>query len=209
MLLLSGLSSAAEQSTARPLLVLGDSLSAAYGIPVESGWVNLLGERMAKQSPSRNVINASISGETSSGGLARLDALLAEHKPALVLVELGANDALRGLPISEPTRNLGTIIEHSRKAGAKVLLIGIEIPLNYGPQYRDLLRAMYRGLATEFNVPLVPFLLHGVALDQSLMQADGLHPTSAAQPQVLETVWSVLAPTLTTLDRKTKSVSAK
>ena len=209
MLLLSGLSSAAEQSTARPLLVLGDSLSAAYGIPVESGWVNLLGERMAKQSPSRNVINASISGETSSGGLARLDALLAEHKPALVMVELGANDALRGLPISEPTRNLGTIIEHSRKAGAKVLLIGIEIPLNYGPQYRDLLRAMYRGLATEFNVPLVPFLLHGVALDQSLMQADGLHPTSAAQPQVLETVWSVLAPTLTTLDRKTKSVSAK
>ena len=209
MLLLSGLSSAAEQSTARPLLVLGDSLSAAYGIPVESGWVNLLGERMAKQSPSRNVINASISGETSSGGLARLDALLAEHKPALVLVELGANDALRGLPISEPTRNLGTIIEHSRKAGAKVLLIGIEIPLNYGPQYRDLLRAMYRGLATEFNVPLVPFLLDGVALDQSLMQADGLHPTSAAQPQVLETVWNVLAPMLTTLDRKTKSVSAK
>ena len=209
MLLLSGLSSAAEQSTARPLLVLGDSLSAAYGIPVESGWVNLLGERMAKQSPSRNVINASISGETSSGGLARLDALLVEHKPALVLVELGANDALRGLPISEPTRNLGTIIEHSRKAGAKVLLIGIEIPLNYGPQYRDLLRAMYRGLATEFNVPLVPFLLDGVALDQSLMQADGLHPTSAAQPQVLETVWSVLAPMLTTLDRKTKSVSAK
>lgn len=209
MFLWSGLSSAASQSTARPLLVLGDSLSAAYGIPVESGWVNLLGERMAKQTTSRNVINASISGETSSGGLARLDALLAEHKPALVLVELGANDALRGLPISEPTRNLGTIIEHSRKAGAKVLLIGIEIPLNYGPQYRDLLRAMYRGLATEFNVPLVPFLLDGVALDQSLMQADGLHPTSAAQPQVLETVWKVLAPMLTILDQKTTSVSAQ
>lgn len=209
VLLLTGLSNAVAQTAARPVLVLGDSLSAAYGIPVESGWVNLLNERMQNQAPSRNVINASISGETSSGGLARLDALLVEHKPALVIVELGANDALRGLPISEPTRNLGTIIEHSRKAGAKVLLVGIEIPLNYGPQYRDRLRAMYRGLATEFKLPLVPFLLDGVALDPSLMQADGLHPTAAAQPQVLETVWKLVEPMLRTLDRKTTSVSAK
>lgn len=209
MLLLSGLSNAFAQTSARPVLVLGDSLSAAYGIPVESGWVNLLNERMQKQAPSRSVINASISGETSSGGLARLDALLVEHKPSLVIVELGANDALRGLPISEPTRNLGTIIEHSRKAGAKVLLVGIEIPLNYGPQYRDRLRAMYRGLATDFKLPLVPFLLDGVALDPSLMQADGLHPTAAAQPQVLETVWKLVEPMLSTLDRKTTPVSAK
>ena len=209
MLLLSGLSSAAAPSIARPLLVLGDSLSAGYGIPIESGWVSLLGERLTERSPPRTVINASISGETSSGGLARLDALLAEHKPSLVIVELGANDALRGLPISEPTRNLGTIIEHAGKAGAKILLVGIEIPLNYGPQYRDRLRAMYRGLATEFNVPLVPFLLDGVALNPSLMQADGLHPTAAAQPQVLETVWKVLEPMMKTLDRNTSSASAK
>lgn len=209
MMLLSGLSSAAEPSITRPLLVLGDSLSAGYGIAVESGWVSLLGERMAKRSPPRTVINASISGETSAGGLARLDALLAEHKPVLVIVELGANDALRGLPISEPTRNLGTIIEHARKAGAKILLVGIEIPLNYGPQYRDRLRVMYRDLASEFNVPLVPFLLDGVALDPSLMQADGLHPTAAAQPQVLETVWKVLEPMMKTLDRNTSSASAK
>lgn len=198
-MLLFGVSNAVAHSAARPILVLGDSLSAAYGIPVESGWVNLLNDRIAKQSTARKVINASISGETSSGGLARLDALLAQHKPALVLVELGANDALRGLPIDEPTRNLTTIIERSRKAGAKVLLIGIEIPINYGPQYRDSLRNMYQGLAKQFKLPLVPFLLDGVALDPSLMQADGLHPTAAAQPQVLETVWNFVAPMLRSL----------
>ena len=202
-MLLFGLSSAAAQTSARPILVLGDSLSAAYGMPVESGWVNLLNDRMAKQSPARRVVNASISGETSSGGLARLDALLAEHTPALVLVELGANDALRGLPIDEPTRNLTTIIERSRESGAKVLLIGIEIPLNYGPQYRDRLRTMYQGLAKQFNLPLVPFLLDSVALDPSLMQADGLHPTAAAQPQLLETVWKYAEPMLTTLGLET------
>ena len=206
-MLLFGVSNAVAQTGARPILVLGDSLSAAYGIPVEAGWVTLLNDRMAKQTPARKVINASISGETSSGGLARLDALLAEHRPALVLVELGANDALRGLPIDEPTRNLTTIIERSRKAGAKVLLIGIEIPLNYGPQYRDRLRTMYQGLAKQFKLPLVPFLLEGVALEPSLMQADGLHPTAAAQPQVLETVWKFVAPMLAAMDRKISSAS--
>lgn len=162
---------------------------------------------MATQKPARKVINASISGETSSGGLARLDALLAEHKPALVLIELGANDALRGLTIDEPTRNLTTIIERSRKADAKVLLIGIEIPINYGPQYRDRLRIMYQGLAKQFKLPLVPFLLEGVALDPSLMQADGLHPTATAQPHVFETVWKFVAPMLPTLDRTTSPAS--
>ena len=208
-MLLFGISNAAAQTGARPVLVLGDSLSAAYGIPVESGWVSLLNERMTKQSQGRNVVNASISGETSSGGLARLDALLAEYKPALVLVELGANDALRGLPIDEPTRNLTTIIERSRKAGAKVLLIGIEIPINYGPQYRDRLRTMYQGLAKQFKLPLVPFLLDGVALDPSFMQADGLHPTATAQPLVLETVWKFVEPMLTTLDSGTSPASAR
>ncbi len=208
-MLLFAVSNVDAQTSARPILVLGDSLSAAYGIPVESGWVNLLNDRMAKRSPARNVINASISGETSSGGLARLDALLAEHKPALVLVELGANDALRGLPIDEPTRNLTTIIQRSRKAGADVLLIGIEIPINYGPQYRDSLRTMYQGLAMQFKLSLVPFLLDGVALDPSLMQADGLHPTAAAQPRVLETVWKFVEPMLTTLESRTSSASAR
>ena len=174
------------------MLVLGDSLSAAYGIRPESGWVNLLRERLQQDKPARDVVNASISGETTAGGLARLEKLLGEHRPALVLLELGANDALRGLPLSAPRENLTRIIELSRKAGAHVVLVGIEIPINYGPQYRDGLRVMYRDLAEKFNLPLVPFLLDGVALDPVLMQDDGLHPTAAAQPRVLENVWPVL-----------------
>lgn len=177
-----------------PLLVVGDSLSAAHGIPIETGWVTLLAQRLDAGEPARRraVVNASISGETTSGGLARLPALLATHKPAIVVVELGANDGLRGLPLPEIRKNVAKLVERSRDAGAKVVLVGIELPINYGPQYRDGLRAMYRDVAAEFNVPLVPFLLEGVALDPALMQDDGLHPTAAAQPKVLETVWSVL-----------------
>jgi acyl-CoA thioesterase-1 len=180
---------AAASAQPGPVLVLGDSLSAAYGIRPESGWVNLLRTRLQAQVPSRDVVNASISGETTAGGLARLDKLLAEHSPALVIVELGANDALRGLPLAVPRGNLSRIIAMSREAGARVVLVGIEIPVNYGPQYRDGLRTMYRDLAIEFNVPLVPFLLEGIALDPAMMQEDGLHPTAAAQPGVLENVW--------------------
>lgn len=180
----------------QPVLVLGDSLSAAYGIRPESGWVSLLRDRLQQARPVRDVVNASISGETTSGGLARLGKLLADHRPALVVVELGANDALRGLPLSAPRANLARIIELSRQAGARVLLVGIEIPTNYGPQYRDGLRNLYRDLAAEFNLPLVPFLLEGVALDPQLMQDDGLHPTAAAQPRVLENVWPKLEPLL-------------
>lgn len=184
-----------------PILVLGDSLSAAFGIPPESGWIALLERRLEQRRPKfpHAVLNASISGETTIGGLARLPQLLAAHRPALVLVELGANDALRGLPVAAIRANLGTIILACRAAGAEVLLIGTEIPVNYGPQYRDTLRSMYQGLALEFNVPLVPFLLEGIAMDPSLMQADGLHPTTAAEPKVLEIVWPVLAPLLPTL----------
>jgi acyl-CoA thioesterase I len=188
------LSSSALQaaSSPGPVLVLGDSLSAAYGIRPESGWVSLLRERLQHAKPVRDVVNASISGETTSGGLARLDKLLADHRPAIVVVELGANDALRGLPLGVPRANLTRIIEATRKAGVRVMLVGIEIPTNYGPQYRDGLRNMYRDLAAEFNLPLVPFLLEGDALDPLLMQGDGLHPTAAAQPRVLENVWPVL-----------------
>ena len=176
------------------ILVLGDSLSAAYHIPAESGWVALLSERLKTQDPKHvgTVINASISGETTSGGLARLPALLAAHKPGLVLVELGANDGLRGLPIEEIRANLERIVASCRDQGTKVVLIGIELPINYGPQYRTGLRGVYRDIAHDFNVPLVPFLLDGVAEDAKLMQEDGLHPLAAAQPKVLDNVWPQL-----------------
>jgi acyl-CoA thioesterase I len=182
----------------RTLLVLGDSLSAAYRIAPESGWVALLEQRLQSQQPQRRyrVVNASISGETTAGGLARLPKLLADNAPALVLVELGANDGLRGLALDEIRANLQRILKACRDAGAKIVLAGIELPVNYGPQYRDGLRNMYRDIAHEFNVPLVPFLLEGVATDPSLMQDDGMHPLAAAEPRVLDTVWPVLAPVL-------------
>jgi acyl-CoA thioesterase-1 len=175
-----------------PVLVLGDSLSAAYRIDPDAGWVTLLSQRLKTQSPSVEVVNASISGETTSGGLSRLPPLLAHNKPRAVLVELGANDALRGLPIEQIRKNLDAIIKASRDAGAKVVLLGIELPVNYGPQYRTALREMYRDVASEFNVPLVPFLLDGVAQDAKLMQDDGMHPLAAGEPKVLENVWPTL-----------------
>ncbi len=184
------------------MLVLGDSLSAAYGLSPSDGWVTLLEQRLQHSQPVRAVINASISGETSAGGLARLPALIAQHKPAVVVVELGANDGLRGLPLTEINVNLAKILTAIQAAKARVVLVGIELPVNYGPQYRDGLRTMYRGLATEFNAQLVPFLLDGVALDPALMQDDGLHPKAAAEPRVLQNVWSVLAPMLDTLPAK-------
>lgn len=179
--------------------MLGDSLSAAHGIPIETGWVTLLGKRLAEGDAAlrREVVNASISGETTSGGLTRLPDLLVRHKPGVVAIELGANDGLRGLPLADIRKNVAELIKLSRDAGAKVVLIGIELPINYGPQYRDGLRAMYRDVAREFNVPLVPFLLEGVALEPGMMQDDGLHPVAAAQPKVLETVWAVLKDILT------------
>jgi acyl-CoA thioesterase-1 len=180
----------------RPLLVLGDSLSSAHHIATDAGWVHLMETRLQQSKNPRPVVNASISGETTSGGLARLPKLLADNKPALVVVELGANDGLRGLPLPEVRENLTKIIRSSRDAGAAVVLIGIELPINYGAQYRDGLRAMYRDLAQEFNLPLVPFLLAGVALDPDLMQDDGLHPKAEGQPKVLDNVWPVLEPAL-------------
>src|SRR5450432_2363785 len=157
----------AAPSSGGPVLVLGDSLSAAYHINVESGWVTLLGQRLKQQNPQiqHAVVNASISGETTAGGLARLSGLLAEHAPILVLIELGANDGLRGLPVDQIRANLTRIMTMCRDAGARIILIGIELPINYGPQYRAGLRDMYRDEARNFNVPLVPFLLEGVAQD--------------------------------------------
>lgn len=183
-------------SSTGPILVLGDSLSSAHRIAPEAGWVHLLEQRLREQGKPREVVNASISGETTSGGLARLPRLLAEHRPALVIVELGANDGLRGLPLAEIRTNLKSILTAAHAAGARSVLLGIELPINYGPQYRDGLREMYRGLAREFNVPLVPFLLDGVALNPDLMQDDGLHPKAEGEPKVLENVWAVLGPEL-------------
>ncbi len=183
-------------ASAAPVLVLGDSLSSAHRIAPEAGWVHLLEQRLRQQGSQREVVNASISGETTSGGLARLPKLLDQYRPGLVIVELGANDGLRGLPLAEIRTNLKNILAAVRASGARSALLGIELPINYGPQYRDGLREMYRGLAQEFNVPLVPFLLDGVALNPELMQDDGLHPKAEGEPRVLDNVWKVLKPEL-------------
>lgn len=187
---------AAQAATPKTVLVLGDSLSAAHNIPVEAGWVHLLSDRLSKMEPTWSVVNASISGETSLSGRNRLPALLARYKPAVVVLELGANDGLRGLPLDALRANLATMIDQATAAKAKVLLLGIELPVNYGPQYRDGLRAVYAELSKQKRTGLVPFLLDGVALDPSLMQDDGLHPVAAGEPKVLETVWKGLHPLL-------------
>ncbi|MFC4729625.1 arylesterase [Coralloluteibacterium thermophilus] len=180
-----------------PLLVVGDSLSAAHNIPVEAGWVSLLEDRLQSEMETPpEVINASISGETSAGGLARLPRLLREHAPGVVIIELGGNDALRGLPPAQLRGNLERMVELSREAGARVLLLGIDIPPNYGGAYRERVRGVYTGLAEALDVPLMPFFLEGVALEPGLMQSDGIHPTADAQPRLLENVWPVLRPLL-------------
>lgn len=177
------------------LLVLGDSLSAAYGIEVQQGWVSLLEQRVAAKYPHK-IINASVSGETTGGGLARLPALLEQHKPELVIVELGGNDGLRGYPLNTMKQQLARIIETSRAAGAQVLLVGMQIPPNYGPRYTNQFRDTYTELAQQYDLPLVEFLLAEVALNAKLMQKDGIHPTAEAQEKILDNVWPVLQPLL-------------
>ncbi|HVN46296.1 MAG TPA: arylesterase [Steroidobacteraceae bacterium] len=176
-------------ASARTILVFGDSLSAAYGIRPEQGWVTLLAQRLQAQGYGYQVVNASVSGETSSGGLERLPRALELHKPAIVILELGANDGLRGLPVSTMRENLAHMLQLSRAAGARVLLLGIRIPPNYGPRYTTGFAAVYPELAQRYGVRLVPFLLEKVALDPTLMQQDGLHPNPAGQPLVLDTLW--------------------
>ncbi|SDN67222.1 acyl-CoA thioesterase-1 [Halomonas shengliensis] len=175
------------------LLVMGDSLSAAYGIEADAGWVSLLQARLDGKA---RVVNASISGETSSGGATRLPELLGQHDPDIVLLELGGNDGLRGLPPGQFQANMRRMVEASQEAGAEVLLLGIDIPPNYGQAYRDAFTGVYHRLADDYDLPLVPFLLEGVALEETLMQDDGIHPTAAAQPVILENVWPTLAPLL-------------
>ena len=180
-----------------PVLVLGDSLSAEHNIPAGSGWVALLQRRLAREVKSPPaVVNASISGDTTAGALARLPALLRKHQPSVLVVELGGNDALRGLAPAQLRGNLEKILLAADQAGARVLLLGIDVPPNYGPAYRDRLRQVYAGLASQYKVALLPFLLEGVALQPGLMQGDGLHPTAKAQPKVLDNVWPLLKPLL-------------
>jgi acyl-CoA thioesterase-1 len=187
---------AAAAAPERTLLVFGDSLSAAYGLQTEQGWVALLQNRLRDEGYGYTVVNASISGETTAGGRSRLPRALAQHRPELVVLELGANDGLRGLPLKDARTNLEAMILAARKAGAGVLLVGILIPPNYGPKYADGFAQMYGDLAAELKLPFVPFLLDGVALDPQLMQADGYHPRAEGEPGVLENVWRHLRPLL-------------
>ncbi|MHC9011603.1 arylesterase [Stenotrophomonas rhizophila] len=197
LLLMPMLACAKGPDTRAAVLVVGDSLSAAHNIPAASGWVNLLQQRVKQQIKAPPaIINASISGETTAGALTRLPGLLEKHRPSVVVIELGGNDALRGLTPAQLRGNLEKMIVASQKADAKVLLLGIDVPPNYGPAYRQRLRQTYAELAKQYDVPLLPFLLEGVALKPNLMQADGLHPTAAAQPKVLDNVWPLLKPLL-------------
>ena len=178
------------------ILVLGDSLSAEYGLPRDTGWVKLLADRLAKEAPQYSVVNASISGETTSGGRTRLPRLLQQHRPSVVVLQLGANDGLRGLPPAAMRENLAAMIEASRAAGARVLLVGIRIPPNYGRDYAERFAAVYGQLAREQKVAVVPFLLDGFADDLRYFQDDRIHPNEGAQPRMLATVWPQLAPLL-------------
>ncbi|MEW6693412.1 Esterase TesA [Tepidimonas thermarum] len=186
---------AAEAGSAPVILVVGDSLSAEYGLARGSGWVALLEQRLRERGRAVRVVNASISGDTTAGGRARLPALLERHRPALVILELGGNDALRGLPLSGTRDNLRAMIRASQAAGARVLLLGMDMPPNYGERYRAQFRAVYAELARDEKVALVPFFLAGVAdgpQAAALFQPDRIHPNERAQPILLDNVWPQL-----------------
>jgi len=188
--------SATATSGKPSIVVLGDSISAEYGLPRDTGWVALLRSKLPKEHFNYSVANSSISGDTTSGGLARLPAALNRIKPAIVIVELGANDALRGVPLATTEANLRAIIEKSQAANAKVLLVGMYVPPNYGPDYSQKFHGVYEQLSKEKQVPLVPFLLAGIENKPEMFQADQIHPTPQAQPLLLNNVWPVLRPLL-------------
>jgi acyl-CoA thioesterase-1 len=186
----------AGAAPAPSILVVGDSLSAGYGIELRDTWVTLMQQRLSKQGYPHAVVNASISGDTTAGGRARLPAALKRHRPQIVILELGGNDGLRGLSLRETRANLEAMIKAAQSAGAQVLLIGIHLPPNYGPEFTGKFHAIYRDLANSYNAALAPFLLEGVALSPGLMQPDGIHPRAAAQPRLLDNVWPYLEPLL-------------
>ena len=192
LFLLAGAPAFAE----RTVMVFGDSLSAAYGLPASQGWVSLLGERIARDRLAWRVVNASVSGETTAGGVRRLPEDLKRHRPSLVVIALGANDGLRGQPVAAARANLEEMIRLARAARAEPVLVGLMIPPNYGIEYAREFRELYPGVAKKARVPLVPFLLDGVAEKRELFQPDQLHPTAAAQPLILDNVWPVIEPLL-------------
>lgn len=178
------------------IMVLGDSLSASYGIAVESGWVSLLQQRLARNRYDYRVVNASISGETTAGGAARIADELARNTPEVVVIELGANDGLRGLPLAETRTHLAAMIDAAQAAKAKVLLVGMRLPPNYGPDYTQGFETLFADLAKQKQIAFLPFLLEPVAADDTAFQADRLHPNAGAQPKLRDHVWRALAPLL-------------
>jgi acyl-CoA thioesterase-1 len=194
--LLLSLCATLAYSASKTILVLGDSLSAEYGLPRGTGWVPLLEKRLKAEKIEAVIVNASISGETTSGGKARVQELLTRHHPSIVVIELGANDALRGLQLTATEANLRSVIKSAQKAKARVLLVGMQIPPNYGGDYTKRFTGIYPRLAQDAKVPLVPFLLERVADKPQLFQPDRIHPTAEAQPLMLDTVWPHLKPLL-------------
>ncbi|MBF8757636.1 MAG: arylesterase [Pseudomonas putida] len=186
----------AQSAAAGTLLVVGDSISAGFGLDSRLGWVSLLQQRLKDEGYADQVVNASISGDTSAGGQARLPALLVAHKPSLVVLELGGNDGLRGLPPQQLQQNLASMIDQAREVGAKVVLLGMRLPPNYGVRYTSAFAQVYERLSIQKQVPLVPFFLDGVGGVPQMMQADGIHPTVGAQPRLLENAWPAIKPLL-------------
>jgi acyl-CoA thioesterase-1 len=193
LLCLSVLAPIADAAATQRILVVGDSLSAGYGLERGDGWVALLRQRLARRDVDAEVVNASVSGDTTRGGLARLPAALDQHNPDVVIIELGGNDGLRGVPLSETGNNLSRMVGLARERNARVLLVGVRLPPNYGAAFVARFQEMFHSVAREHDIPLVPKLLAGVAEDPGLMQADGIHPNAAAQPKLLENVWGELA----------------
>lgn len=198
--LLAGWLLVSQPLAARTLVVYGDSISAAYGMAEAEGWVQLLANRLAETHPAVQVVNASLSGETTGGGMTRLAKTLEAHRPALLVLELGGNDGLRGYPIRKIRENLEAMVVRAHAAGAQVLLVGMALPPNYGRRYTSAFREIFAALAQEHSLAFVPGLLDTIGTDKRLMQADGIHPRAEAQPQILESVWRQLAPLLDRLD---------
>ncbi len=186
----------AANKTPETILVLGDSLSAAFGLDSDEGWVALLQQQLTTQGYDYDVINASVSGDTTRTGLSRLESTLNVHHPAIVIVALGGNDGLRGLPFSEIENSLQNIIQRCKQQGAQMLLVGVRLPPNYGPVYTQKFAELYQRLADSYQVPLVARMLDNVAENRAWMQADGMHPKAEAQPQVMENIWAGLKPLL-------------
>ncbi len=190
------LGSAANGSESPTVLVFGDSLSAGYGIDVDQSWTALLQARLEYEGYEHRVVNASISGETTEGGAARIEHTITNFDPALIILELGGNDGLRGIPSTRMKGNLEKIIRSSAMSGAAVVLLGIRIPTNYGPRYTEAFESVYRELAAQYDIPWIEFFMDGVALNDELMQADGIHPNTAAQPILLNNAWPIISQAL-------------